>query len=82
MIEEKYLKIIESIVEKYSKNAQVIQSIEEMSELTKELIKNINRCTNNETEIILEIADVIIMLEQLKLIYKIDQEKIKRCNRI
>lgn len=47
-----------------------------MSELTKELIKNINRNKENETEIILEIADVQIMLMQLIEIYKIDGNKL------
>lgn len=46
-----------------------------MSELTKELIKNINRGKENKTEIILEIADVHIMLMQLVKIYEIDGEK-------
>lgn len=43
MFEEKYIKIIQDIVNKYSKEEQVMQTIEEMSELTKELVKNINR---------------------------------------
>ena len=47
-----------------------------MSELTNELIKNINRNKDNETEIILEIADVQIMLMQLIEIYKIDGNKL------
>ena len=77
MFEEKYIKIIKDIVNKYSKEEQVMQTIEEMSELTKELIKNINRNKENETEIILEIADVEIMLAQLILIYDIDPEKLQ-----
>lgn len=77
MFEEKYIKIIQDIVNKYSKEEQVLQAIEEMSELTKELIKNINRNKQNETEIILEVADVEIMLAQLILIYDIDPEKLQ-----
>lgn len=77
MFEEKYIKIIKDIVNKYSKEEQVMQTIEEMSELTKELIKNINRNKENETEIILEIADVEIMLAQLILIYDIDPDKLQ-----
>ena len=76
MLDKKYIEIIEKIVNKYGKNAQVLQSIEEMAELTKELLKNINRGKNNENEIIMEIADVVVMLMQLILIYDIDAEKI------
>lgn len=60
-----YTKAINS----YGEVAQILQSIEEMSELTKELLKNINRGQQNIPEIIGEIADVQIMLEQLILIY-------------
>ena len=76
MLEEKYIEIIQQIVNKYDKNSQVLQTVEEMSELTKELIKNINRNKENEAEIILEIADVQIMLMQLIEIYKIDGNKL------
>lgn len=70
-------KILKRIIEKYGKNKQVGQAVEEMAELTIELNKNINRNKDNETEIILEIADVQIMLAQLVMIYDIDPEKLQ-----
>lgn len=76
MLSEKYIKIINKIINKYGKKAQVLQTVEEMSELTKELIKNINRGKDNESEITLEIADVSIMIIQLVEIYNIDGDKI------
>lgn len=76
MLDEKYIKIINKIINKYGKKAQVLQTVEEMSELTKELIKNINRGKDNENEITLEIADVLIMIIQLVEIYNIDGDKI------
>lgn len=76
MLSEKYIKIINKIINKYGKEAQVLQTVEEMSELTKELIKNINRGKDNESEITLEIADVLIMIMQLVEIYNIDGDKI------
>lgn len=76
MLNEKYIKIINKIINKYGKEAQVLQTVEEMSELTKELIKNINRGKDNESEITLEIADVLIMIMQLVEIYNIDGDKI------
>ena len=51
----------------------MLLAIEEMSELTKELLKNINRNENNTAQIIEETADVEIMLEQIKLIYGFDK---------
>ena len=47
--------------------------LEEMSELQKEILKNINRRKDNVDAIIDEVADVEIMLEQLKYIYQIDE---------
>ena len=44
-----------------------------MSELQKEILKNINRRKDNVDAIIDEVADVEIMLEQLKYIYQIDE---------
>ena len=49
--------------------AEVDVAIEEMSELTKELIKH-RRGQRNILAIAEEIADVEIMLEQLKIIFK------------
>lgn len=68
----------------YGIDMQRAVAIEEMSELTKELIKD-KRGIGDVSHIAEEIADVTIMLEQLKLYYSIEseveiykQEKIKR----
>lgn len=66
---EKQMEVLEKAVDKYGKKAQVMQTIEEMSELTKELVKNINRGQDNIKDIILEIADVQITLYELIIIY-------------
>lgn len=58
----------------WGKEPQMLQAIEEMSELTKEILKNINRKKDNVAEIIEETADVEIMLEQLKVCYGIKQQ--------
>ena len=58
----------------WGKNPQMLQVIEEMSELIKEILKNVNRGKDNISEIIEETADVEIMLEQLKCCYNIKQE--------
>ena len=58
----------------WGKEPQMLQVIEEMSELIKEILKNVNRKKDNTAEIIEETADVEIMLEQLKCCYDIKGE--------
>lgn len=58
----------------WGKEPQMLQVIEEMSELTKEILKNINRKKDNVAELIEETADVEIMLEQLKCCYNIKNQ--------
>lgn len=52
---------------------QKIVAIEEMSELQKELSKNL-RGKDNRENIAEEIADVEIMLEQMKMLYDIEDD--------
>lgn len=75
-LDKRYIDIIVKIVQTYSKEKQVGQAIEEMAELTIELNKNINRNKDNQKEIILELADVIVMTIELVMIYKIDIDKL------
>ena len=58
----------------WGKEPQMLQVIEEMSELIKEILKNVNRKKNNVAEIIEETADVEIMLGQLKYCYDIEKQ--------
>lgn len=66
--------IYKKAISVWGKNAQMLQVVEEMSELTKEIIKNVNRNKDNISEIIEEAADVEIMLNQLKCCYEIEKE--------
>lgn len=69
-------RVLEKAIETYGKENQVDVAIEEMSELTKALTK-MNRCLRSgkgdynyfRVAIAEEIADVEVMLEQLKMIY-------------
>lgn len=63
------------IINTYGTNVQQDIAIEELSELQKAILKH-RRFADNETEkaIIDEIADVSIMLEQLKIIYSCSRE--------
>lgn len=57
----------------FGKTSQIIVCMEEMAELAKELSKNL-RGRDNDLAIAEEVADVEIMLEQLKLIFDIRQD--------
>lgn len=67
------MKLINECVNIYGKRSQVDMAIEEMSELTKALLKERRVDTDNERKaadhIAEEMADVIIMLEQLMIIF-------------
>lgn len=63
-------------LEHYGNNEQVDIAIEEMNELIKELLKN-RRGEENRSMIADEMADVYIMLEQLKFIFGINETELK-----
>lgn len=65
------IQIMKKAIKTYGETEQVMVAIEEMSELTKELIKN-QRGEWNVNEIAEEMADVYITLCELQLIYCID----------
>ena len=54
----------------YGNQAQIIMLLEEMSELQKEICKTFRGKTTSE-KIIDEIADVEIMLEQMKILFNV-----------
>lgn len=60
-------------VNMWGRQSQLVICMEEMAELTKELSKNL-RGQDNELGIAEEVADVEIMLEQIKLLYGIHNE--------
>lgn len=68
------MNIYERALKTWGKDAQMLQVIEEMSELTKEILKNVNRKKDNIAELVEETADVEIMLEQLKHCYGIAKQ--------
>lgn len=60
---------------------QVIVAIEELSELQKELCKSL-RNNYNYGNIVEEIADVEIMLEQMKIYFEIKEEEIEEMKKL
>ena len=68
------MNIYKRALKTWGKEPQMLQVIEEMSELTKEILKNVNRKKDNIAELIEETADVEIMLNQLKCCYDIFEQ--------
>lgn len=68
---EEHGKVLQQAIETYGKANQVDKTIEEMSELTKALLKE-RHSNGSVDDIIEEIADVYIMLVQLTMIYKVN----------
>lgn len=62
-------------IETYGVRAQKLMAIEEMSELTKEICKDFRGKLDRE-HLIEEMADVLIMLDQMLLLYKISGEEV------
>ena len=71
MNEKDKCKLYRQALEKWG-TAQIIIAFEEMAELQKELSKYL-RGRENTTEIAEEIADVEIMLAQMKILFGIDE---------
>ena len=68
---EERKEIYEKALKTWGTQAQIMMAIEEMSELTKELCKHFRGRPNGE-EIVDELEDVTIMMEQLRLIFGVN----------
>jgi len=73
-MKEEYKKICAEAFDTWGGKSQVLMLLEEMAELQKELLKNINRDQDNIKEIAEEVADVYITLEEVKIAYDIEKE--------
>lgn len=61
--------VLNEAIETYGTDNQKVKCMEELSELSKEICKDIE-CIGDENHIAEEIADSLIMIEQMILIYK------------
>lgn len=76
MTSEEVIDLYKKLIHRYGEK-QIVVAIEELSELQKELCKSLRGKTNREN-IIEEIADVLIMLDQVILYYRLDQQEIQK----
>lgn len=65
--------IYKDALKEWGPELQIVMVFEEMSELQKELSKNL-RGVENSTSIAEEIADVEIMLEQMKALFEVESQ--------
>lgn len=68
---------IHRVISVFGERNQQMQTLEELMELQRAVFENVHRGTNNRDNIVEEIADVEIMLAQLKQIHNIDQNEIE-----
>lgn len=76
-MKNEYLQVMIEAIRQNGYKMQTMVAIEEMSELTKELVKFM-RGEHNTDAIAEEIADVEIMLCQMKIIYDIKDEDVEK----
>lgn len=63
---------LKAIILHYGLSAQTSKAVEELIELSEILVKYMNKGDLDRDELYEEMADVLIMVEQLKIIYNID----------
>lgn len=68
---------VHRVISVFGSKNQKMQSLEELMELQSALFENIHRETDNRKNIVEEIADVEIMLVQLKEIFNIEPKEIE-----
>lgn len=73
---ENELEIMKTAIRKNGKPMQTVVAIEELSELQKELTKYI-RGKGNKKDLTEELADALIMITQVQLMYHIPDEEIR-----
>ncbi|MCL1998037.1 MAG: hypothetical protein FWG65_04635 [Turicibacter sp.] len=76
MFTQEHEKLMRLALKKWGKDAEVLQTLEELAELSKELLKNVNRGGDNRDKIVEEMGDVYIMLEQLKSVYAVSEREL------
>lgn len=67
--------LMKNAINKHGETLQTFVAMEEMAELTKELSKHM-RGANNHDEVLEEVADVYIMLEQIKIMHNIPNSEL------
>ena len=75
------IETMKDAIRKNGKAMQTVVAIEEMSELQKELSKFI-RGKGNRENLIEEVADVLVMITQIQLMYALPDDEVERIMRL
>ena len=67
--------LMKTAIDRYGETLQTFVAMEEMAELTKELSKHMRGASNHEA-IVEEVADVYVMLEQIKIMHNIPNSEL------
>lgn len=70
-------RVLERAIATYGVDAQKVMIFEEIAELQKEICKDM-RGANNRDAFVEETADVLIMIEQLKMMHHITDEELEK----
>lgn len=62
---------LKMIIKSHGVKGQKVKAVEELSELQVAILNDVNKGLNCRSNIVEEIADVMVMIEQLKIIYEI-----------
>ncbi|MDR3289914.1 MAG: hypothetical protein LBT02_01370 [Rickettsiales bacterium] len=73
-----YNEMAKETLKKWGNLAEVFMLFEEMAEFQKEICKNINRKAENVKEITEEMGDVIIVLEQMRVLFGINDDDLQK----
>lgn len=79
------LKIFRNALQTFGMQAQILMVLEEMAELQKELCKYLRNGESDDCRIAEELADVEIMLDQMKLLFgtgRVQREREKKVQRL
>lgn len=71
-------KTIYRVISVFGASNQKMQTIEELMELQKALFENVHRGTDNRQNIVEEMADVEIMLAQMKEVFGVKEEELNK----
>ena len=73
-----HMKTIHRVISTFGERNQKMQALEELMELQSALFENVHRETDNRENIIEEVADVEVMLAQIKEIFNIKPQEIEK----
>ena len=78
ILNERQEKIYQAALDCQGIEREAMQALEEMAELTKEILKNVIRKKDNRECILEELSDVYVTLEQVKRMYGFTDEDIQK----